>query len=173
MDLEINEIAFREIEELDCIKISDAFAQQNWNKPVSQFLKYWEYQKNGERDIIVAEMEGNILGYLTINWMSDYEPFRLQQIPEVVDFNVFKKYQRLGIGRGLMDEAERRIKAVSQIAGIGFGVYSDYGAAQILYINRGYVPDGRGLVKNSKSIKPGSTITLDDSLVMFLIKKLN
>ncbi len=71
-----------------------------------------------------------------------------------------------------MDEAERRIKNISDYAGIGFGVYKDYGAAQILYINRGYKPDGNGINKESVPIKYGETITIDDSVVFCLLKKL-
>lgn len=68
-----------------------------------------------------------------------------------------KKYQRLGIGTKLMDEAETRIKRILEYAGIGFGVYKDYGAIQILYINRGYKPDGNGLIKfNSIEIWGGN-----------------
>jgi GNAT superfamily N-acetyltransferase len=92
-------------------------------------------------------------------------------IPEVVDFNVLKKYQRLGIGTLIMNEAEARIKKVSKVAGIGVGLMKDYGAAQILYIKRGYIPDGAGIIKNSKSLSYGDKITIDDDVVMFLTKK--
>lgn len=156
----------------DCRKINDAFKQQGWDKPISQFEKYCEYQKSGERDVIVAEYDGEFAGYLTIKWQSDYQPFREKGIPEIVDFNVLKKYQRNGIGTLLMDEAEKRIKNISEYAGIGFGVYKDYGAAQILYINRGYKPDGNGINKNSIPIEYGETITIDDSIVFSLLKKL-
>ena len=125
-----------------------------------------------KRDIIIAELNQEFAGYLTIKWESDYEPFRINKIPEIADFNVLKKHQRLGIGTILMDEAEKRIKRVSDIAGIGFGVYRAYGAAQILYINRGYKPDGNGVVKNSIPLKYGDVITIDDSIVFCLTKKL-
>jgi ribosomal protein S18 acetylase RimI-like enzyme len=156
----------------DCKEISEAFQKQGWNKPVSQYEQYLDFQKMGKRDIIIAELNQEFAGYLTIKWESDYKPFRTNEIPEIVDFNVLKKYQRIGIGTKLMDEAERRIKKVSDIAGIGFGVYKDYGAAQILYINRGYKPDGNGLVKGSNSLKYGDVITIDDSIVFCLTKKL-
>lgn len=162
----------REIRESDCEKISQAFQQQGWGKPVAQFRKYLAYQEKGERDIIIAELNGAFAGFLTINWKSEYKPFQKKGIPEIVDFNVLKKYQRLGIGTSLMDEAEARIKKVSDFAGIGFGVTQDYGAAQILYINRNYKPDGNGLVKNSIHLKHGDVITINDDIVFCLMKKL-
>ncbi|MEL6134455.1 MAG: GNAT family N-acetyltransferase [Bacteroidota bacterium] len=165
-------ISLRAIRSEDCVPISKAFEEQGWNKPVAQYENYVQFQERGERDIILAEYEGEFAGYLTIQWQSDYKPFAEKRIPEIVDFNVLKKYQRRGIGTSLMDEAEARIKKVSAYAGIGFGVYQDYGAAQILYINRGYKPDGRGLVRDSISLKPGEMITIDDSIVFCLTKKL-
>jgi ribosomal protein S18 acetylase RimI-like enzyme len=165
-------ITLREIRETDCRQIHEAFKEQGWNKSVSQYKTYVEFQEKGERDIIIAEWNQVFAGYLTIKWKSDYQPFQMQSIPEIVDFNVLKKYQRRGIGTCLMDEAEKRIKKVSDYAGIGFGVYEDYGAAQILYINRGYKPDGNGLTKDSIPLQYGDVITIDDSIVLCLTKKL-
>jgi hypothetical protein len=45
-----------------------------------------------------------------------------------------------------MDKAEDIIKGRSSIAEIGVGIFSDYGNAQILYVKRGYVPDGMVIV---------------------------
>lgn len=165
-------LVLRKIRRTDCKKISQSFQEQGWDKPISQYEKYRELQEKGERDVIIAEFNQEFAGYLTIKWKSDYTPFRKERIPEIVDFNVLKKYQRLGIGTSLMDEAEKRITKISEYAGIGFGVYKDYGAAQILYINRGYKPDGNGLIKDSIPLKYGEIITVDDSIVFCLTKKL-
>ena len=165
-------IVLRELRKTDCKKISESFYNQGWKKPISLYEQYLDFQKSGKRDIIIAESNQGFAGYLTIKWESDYKPFRMKRIPEIADFNVLKKYQRLGIGTKLMDEAEKRIKKVSDFAGIGFGVYKDYGAAQILYIDRGYIPDGNGLVKDSIPLQYGDVITIDDSIVFCLTKKL-
>lgn len=166
-------LILRKIRQSDCHKMSKSFQLQGWeDKSVGQFEKYLEYQENGIRDVIVAEINGAFAGYLTIKWESDYKPFQQKKIPEIVDFNVLKKYQRNGIGSRLMDEAERRVKKISDYAGIGFGVYKDYGAAQILYINRGYKPDGNGITKDSIPLEYGETVTIDHSIVFCLLKKL-
>jgi len=168
----MNKISIRSLKKEDCRKISDGFVAQGWNKPESQYLQYLEYQNTGERDILIAEYENEIAGYLTIKWVASYPPFLKKQIPEIVDFNVYKKFQRKGIGTVLMDEAESRIKQHSLFAGIGFGITEDYGAAQILYIKRGYIPDGKGLIRNSKSLQYGDEVVIDDDLVICLLKKL-
>jgi len=71
-----------------------------------------------------------------------------------------------------MDEAERRVSERSGDAGIGVGMSPDYGAAQHLYVVRGYVPDGKGLTSNGRPVRSGDEITVDDGLVLYLTKTL-
>ena len=71
-----------------------------------------------------------------------------------------------------MDKAESEIAKVNNISGIGVGMTPDYGAAQRLYILRGYVPDGRGLHQRNHYPTYGEQITVDDDLALFLTKKL-
>jgi GNAT superfamily N-acetyltransferase len=165
-------LSLRKIQTSDCKQISAAFTAQGWHKPISLYQQYLDFQTSGERDIIIAESEGTFVGYLTIAWQSDYLPFREKEIPEIVDFNVLKTYQRRGIGTQLMDEAERRIKTRGDYAGIGFGMYKDYGPAQILYIKRGYIPDGNGVTYNRKPLSYGESLILDDEIALYLMKRL-
>jgi len=163
----------RALQKSDCEKIHLAFVAQGWKKPAAKYYQYLEWQNSGIRDVLLATFAGEFAGYLIINWTSDYQSFKENGIPEIVDFNVLKKFQRRGIGTALMDEAERRIQCVSPTAGIGFGITKDYGAAQILYIKRGYIPDGRGLLLDGESLEYGKQVTISDSLVIFLTKKLD
>jgi len=109
---------------------------------------------------------------LTIAWTSSYPPFAGAGVPEIVDFNVLGRHRRGGIGTELMDEAERRIERRADTAGIGVGLYADYGSAQRLYVKRGYVPDGAGIVVDGAAPRPGSTIVLDDSPALMFTKRL-
>ena len=70
------------------------------------------------------------------------------------------------------DQAETIISARANIAGIGFGLYADYGAAQQMYVRRGYIPDGRGIAYDGKPVPPGQQVTVDDNLVLYLVKRL-
>lgn len=167
-----DKITLRKIKSSDCEDIHMAFHEQGWDKPASLYQTYCTYQESKVRDIIIAEYQNIFAGYLTIQWTSHYLPFKEKGIPEIVDFNVLMKFQRLGIGTCLMNEAENRIKKISDFAGLGFGIISDYGAAQILYIKRGYIPDGKGLVKDFQSVGFGDIITVDHSLALYHIKKL-
>jgi ribosomal protein S18 acetylase RimI-like enzyme len=166
-------LIIRSLRATDCEQMSAAFQQQGGHeKTTALYQEYLQLQGSGERDILYAEWEEAFAGYLTINWKSHYPPFQEEDIPEVVDFNVLRNYQRRGIGRALMDEAERRIHQRSPFAGIGVGMPVDYGAAQILYARRGYVPDGRGLTWNGKHLQLGDEATVDHGLALYLLKRL-
>jgi GNAT superfamily N-acetyltransferase len=162
----------RLLESSDIPEIVDAFQQLGWNKPASQYQHYLMEQSIGLRHVFVAFLEGRFAGYLTICWHSLYEPFRNESIPEIVDFNVLPKFRRQGIGTQLMDVAENAIAKVHPMAGIGVGLDPDYGAAQRLYVLRGYVPDGRGLHYQDHYVKYSEQITVDDELALYLTKEL-
>ena len=165
-------VLIRLLEERDIQEITDAFQEIGWEKPASQYEIYLKEQAQKLRDVYVAFIEEHFAGYLTICWTSTYGPFREESIPKIVDFNVLPKNRRQGIGARLMDKAESEIAKVSSVAGIGVGLDSDYGAAQRLYVKRGYIPDGRGLHYRGHYPVYGEKITVDDSLAIYLTKKL-
>jgi ribosomal protein S18 acetylase RimI-like enzyme len=166
-------IIIREMLLTDPLVMAAAFRAQGWNKPESQYQQYLQEHLSGERTVLLAEVEKQeFSGYLTIVWESEYPPFRQEHIPEIVDFNVLIKYRRQGIGKALMDEAERRIALISPVAGIGVGLTPDYGPAHILYIKRGYIPDGRGLFFNHHHLQWGETCMVNDDLTLNFTKVL-
>lgn len=166
-------IHIRKLNEHDPVVISKAFKEQGWDKPVELYLRYLEEQKSGNRVSIIAEVDHIFAGYVNILWNSYYPSFRDKGIPEINDFNVLIQYQRLGVGSKLMDRAEDIIKERSEIAGIGVGLFSDYGNAQILYAKRGYIPDGKGIFNSHRYIEGGDTVTIDDDVALYLTKKLS
>jgi ribosomal protein S18 acetylase RimI-like enzyme len=167
------EILIRKLKAEDCAAIAEAFRKQNWNKPVEQYQNYLNEQTSGERVVLVAEFENELAGYLTIVRQSKYPPFREANIPEINDFNVLIKFRRKSVGTTLMDAAENLIAEKSETAGIGVGLTKDYGAAQKLYVKRGYVPDGRGIFQREKFLQSGDQITVDDDLTLWLTKRVN
>lgn len=164
-------VTIRALREEDAARIARAFAEQGWNKPVGQYLGYLREQDAGERDVLVAEMDDEFAGYVTIVWDSDYLPFRAAGIPEIVDLNVLLKHRRKRVATALLDEAEARIACRAPVAGIGVGMTADYGAAQILYTQRSYRPDGRGLAVCGVSVGHGDSVIVDDDLALYLTKR--
>ena len=157
----------------DIPEITTAFDELGWNKPVSQYERYWVEQAFKLRTVYVALLDGQFAGYLTICWKSSYQPFREGNIPEITDFNVLPKFRRIGIGTQLMDRAEEEISRVSCTAGIGVGLTPDYGAAQRLYVLRGYVPNGMGLHWKDHHVEYGEEVRVNDDLVLYLSKELS
>jgi GNAT superfamily N-acetyltransferase len=163
-------LTIRNLQSDDIEPIARAFAAIGWNKPAVQYERYLAEQTAGERDVPVALVDGTFAGYVTIVWASAYQPFREAGIPEIVDFNVLPHFRRQKIGTRLLDEAEARIARRSPLAGIGVGMTPDYGAAQRMYVLRGYVPDGCGLLAAGRVLHYGEQVTVDDSLAIMFTK---
>lgn len=165
-------LEIRPLEEGDIGPITTAFRDLGWSKPRSQYECYLAEQREGHRTVLVATLDDDFAGYLTIVWRSNYAPFREGGIPEIVDFNVLPRYRRRGVGTRLMGEAERVVARRSGVAGIGVGMSPDYGAAQRLYVLRGYVPDGHGLAHDGRPVSHGDKVPVDDGLALHLTKEL-
>ena len=158
-------VTIRPLESQDIKELTSLFADIGWERRISLFQQYLEEQDREERVVLVAYSGESFAGYVTIVWKSDYPPFAEKGIPEVKDLNVLSAFRRHGVASALMDEAERRVFERSGIAGIGFGISADYGAAQRMYVLRGYVPDGRGLFGNGQYIRERSTVQVDDCVI--------
>jgi GNAT superfamily N-acetyltransferase len=157
----------------DIAEIVAAFAALGWGgKDRAQYEDYLRQQDVGVRDVLIARAESTFAGYVTINWQPKYPPFRDSSIPEIQDLNVLPQYRRKRIGSRLMEEAERLVAARGPIAGIGVGLHADYGAAQRLYVLRGYVPDARGITSHGSRIGYGDVVSADDDLVLWLTRNL-
>lgn len=59
-------LIIRSLKETDAIELSKGFEEQGWDKPVSQFEKYLNEQKNQERHVFVAAFDHNVAGYVTL-----------------------------------------------------------------------------------------------------------
>jgi GNAT superfamily N-acetyltransferase len=159
------------LQDPDVDALATAFA--SWPKDREVFERYRTEVRAGERDVLVAALDGEVAGYATIRWRSPYPVFVAAGIPEIQDFNVLADRRRRGIGTALMNAAEQAIVSAGyQRAGIGVGLYADYGAAQRLYVKRGYIPDGAGIMVGTRPPRPGTTVRVDDDLVLMFTKAL-
>ena len=160
----------------DIPTIVGAFNFIGWNKPASLFEKYLKETELGERVTWLAFISDKFAGYVTLKWESEYQSFKSQRIPEIMDLNVLPTFRKMGIGSQLLDLAEKEAATKSGTVGIGVGLYvgedGGYGAAQRVYVKRGYVPDGKGITYNYQPTIPGNNYKLDDELVLWFTKKL-
>lgn len=136
--------------------------------------RYFERCLEGdERTVIIAEEAGAAVGYVLINWNPLYPPFRRLGYPEIQDLNVIPSSRKKGIGNELVSWCEEHVKAKgkTEIA-ISVGLYSRYGAAQRLYVRRGYVPDGAGVSYDDVPVIAGEMRAVDDMLTLKMVKNL-
>ena len=152
--------------------IAAGFAAIGWAKPAAQYERYLAEQQADRRRIFVAWVDGAFAGYVTLVWEPDYAPFREQEIPEIQDFNVLPAFRRRGIGSALLDAAEAAAAERGRVVGIGVGLDPDYGPAQRLYVLRGYVPDGRGITWQNRTVAYRDQVLVDDELVLWFTRGL-
>ena len=162
--------SIRKMQESDIKDLSRGFISQGWPGREEILARYFLEQECGEREVLVAEVEGAVAGYITILPCAKQGPFA-EMAPELSDFNVFEPFQNQGIGNLLLEEAEKRVRLISDKVTLGVGLHSGYGPAQRLYIKRGYIPDGTGVWYRNQPLEMNATIQNNDDLVLYLSKK--
>lgn len=161
----------RKMQTSDVKELSQGFINQGWPGREEIMARYFLEQECKEREVLVAEVGGALAGYITILPCAKQGPFA-EIYPELSDFNVFEPFQNQGIGNLLMEEAEKRVKLISDKVTLGVGLHSGYGPAQRLYIKRGYIPDGTGIWYQNP--QPAMNAVCEDigDLVLYLSKDL-
>lgn len=137
---------------------------KRWNR-------YLTEQSQGLRDVLLADTGEAIVAYGSVAWVSQNPGFRRAGIPEIQDLVVAEGCRKAGIATRIIRALEDRARAAGhRQVGIGVGLYRDYGAAQRLYSRLGYVLDGTGVSYKNSSVEPGSQVTVDDDLVIWMMR---
>ncbi|RIX53749.1 GNAT family N-acetyltransferase [Paenibacillus nanensis] len=144
-----------------------------WYRQGDYFFRCLEENTSGKRVSLMAFYEGALAGCCHLLYESNYPYFRDENIPEINDLNVFPAYRRKMIASKLFDELEKIASYTSSYIGLGVGLYQDYGNAQRMYGKRGFVMDGRGITYKNNKVQPGQSVTVDDDLLLYLIKELD
>ena len=115
----------------------------------------------------VAKENNQLVGYVTVG--ISYT----KKIPLIANFYVAEGYRRMGLGTRLLDLAEEYIaKNLGDRVVLWVPILDAFGPAQIMYIKRGYVPDGRGVVTDNTPVKAGDKVTISDEFHWCLEKEL-
>ena len=167
-----------DIRELDADDITDLdiyFGDQSqFKNPRSKWQKYLNHQITGERIIRVIEKDHKVIGLATLKFTSDYPSFKMNKIPEINDLLIAQAFRRQGYGRALITALENSARQMGyKTIGLGVGLYEDYGSAQRLYFNMGYIPDGKGISYRDHQIVPGRKYPVDDDLILWLTKSMD
>ena len=150
----------------------DTYTSYNWHPQMETYENYYKEQQNGERLVFVPEYEGKVVGICTLVLHPSEGPWGGQNIPEIVDLGVFFHIHKIGIGSKLLDVAEAEAAKRSDTVFLAVGCHSGYGAAQRIYVKRGYIPDGSGVWYQNKQLGQYEPCVNDDDLLLFLSKKL-
>lgn len=168
----VEDLMIRSMLKSDIDKLVRGFLEQNWHKPFELFNDYYNQQENNERVVIIAEVNDEVAGYVTLLSSAKDGPFADSKIPEIVDFNVLIKYQKRGIGNKIMDVVETIAKEKCEYVSLSVGLHYGYGSAQRMYVKRGYLPDGTGVWYNGKQLEQYAKCENDDDLTLYFLKSL-
>lgn len=164
-------LVIKPLSEEACGLVAQGFLEMGWSKPQGHFEAYYQQQLAGTRLVLVAYVQNEFAGYLSVLWQSQYPSFAAQGIPEINDLNVLPRFRQKGVASRLLDVAERECLKQAPAVGLGVGLYADYGAAQRLYVRRGYRPDGCGVTYHNRLVRPGASVCVDDELILWFIKQ--
>lgn len=145
-----------------------------WSTPekmTTLWNAYYQEQQEKIRTVAVIEKDGEILGYGSLLRKPESPFFAQKNIPEINAIWIDEDHRRKGLGTALIKWLENLAsqEGYNQI-GIGVGLYRDYGPAQQLYFQLGYIPDGNGITYQGKPTVAGQSYPLDDDLILWLVK---
>lgn len=167
-----NKVVIRDLQQSDARIFTDGEIAQGWDATIDKYEMRLKHQAEGKSVSLVAEYNGKPAGYVNVYPAADEGAFAGQGLPEIVDFGVLEKYRRCGIGNKLMDVAEQIAGQYADRVFLGVGLHSGYGSAQRIYVRRGYIPDGSGVWFEQSVCEPYTDCRNDDSLVLYLSKRL-
>ncbi len=170
---EDGKLTVRDMESADARIFTDELTAQGWHPEISGYTARLKDRAEGKCAALTAVYEGHPAGYVYVYLQAEEGPFKGKGWPIIVDFNVLKKYQRRGIGNRLMDAAEQIAGRYADTVCLGVGLCESYGAAQRIYVKRGYIPDGSGVWYQGRQCVQYETVcTVDDDLILFFSKAL-
>ena len=100
---------------------------QGWPGREEILARYFLEQESGEREVLVAEIDGAVAGYVTILPLLTWSFCR--SLSRIIRFNVFEPFRNQGVGNQLLEEAEKRVKLISDKVTLGVGLHLGYGPA--------------------------------------------
>ncbi len=165
-------LLIRSMEPEDARVIYETYLSYGWHPSLETYENYFSEQTENKRKVFIAVFEGAVCGLCTLVMNPEEGPWAGMGYPEIVDLTVFFHVHNKGIGNKLLDAAEHEASEVSDTVYLAVGLHSGYGAAQRIYVRRGYIPDGSGVWYHGKPLEQYAPCCNDDDLLLFLSKKL-
>ncbi|MBR5445053.1 MAG: GNAT family N-acetyltransferase [Clostridia bacterium] len=169
---EKDNLCIRDLEPADIPQIVAGEIRQGWHATAEKYEMRLRHRTEYHAIALAAVLNGSAVGYINVYPNSPWGAFGGKGLPEIVDFGVLEECRNQGIGSALMDTAEAIAGQYADTVYLGVGMHSGYGSAQRMYVRRGYIPDGTGVWYGESVCEPYSTCANDDSLILYLSKKL-
>lgn len=169
---ESDDLVIRDMEKGDAEIFYATYLSYGWHPSLDTYTGYYKEQQAGKRKVLIAVYQREVAGICTLVLQPEEGPFGNKGIPEIVDLTVFFDRHNLGIGSKLLDIAENEASKLSDTVYLAVGLHSGYGAAQRIYVKRGYIPDGSGVWYKDKQLEQYAPCCNDDELLLFLSKQL-
>ncbi|HEY2810975.1 MAG TPA: GNAT family N-acetyltransferase [Rhabdochlamydiaceae bacterium] len=172
---EIENFLIRSMKDNDIAKIVShySFPWSTPEKTQQMWETYYHEQQKGIRTVAVIEKDHEILGYGSLLRKSQCCYLATANIPEINAIWIDEDYRKQGLGTALIKWIENlAIQGGYSRIGIGVGLYRDYGPAQQLYFQLGYIPEGSGITYKGQPSVAGQSYPLDDELLLWLTKAL-
>jgi len=129
--------------------------------------------RDGDCDQLALRHNGGEVAFVKLNWSPKYKFFALERIPEIQDLYVESDHRGQGYGRALIEYCEGVVaQSGGDRIGIGVGLTASYGAAQRLYVQMGYIPDGFGVTHDRMPVTAGAFKAIDDDMSLMMVKAL-
>ncbi len=175
-NLDGHDVAIREMEKKNINCLIETFCFP-WSSVEATTIKWEQYYKQHQEQIRVVyliEKQRQIIGYASLLRNSSYPDFMNNGIPEINDVWISAEHRGKGFSKKLVLYLEKIAQQENhKQIGIGVGLYKDYGRAQKLYVDLGYVPDGQGATYKYLPVVPGESYPLGDDLIIWLKKDLS
>lgn len=133
------------------------------------FTTLYARQRMKKAAVYVAEFEGKLLGYVVVCFEVTLQG---SVIVHIEDLFVLPLFRKCGVGASLLDFAEGEIERRFDKVHASIGIGAAYGAAQRLFIKRGYLPDGQGARYNGRILQEGAQAINTRSLCLKYCKEL-
>ncbi len=169
----MSHVQITQIKPDDLAQAIKLFAQSVYGGNVDEAQAHLADHAVGGGATLLAQVDGEFAGFVTVRWQSNNPRFRAANIPLIHHLEVFEPFRRQGLASRLLDAAERLIATRAQQAGITVGLFDVYGPAQRLYAKRSYLPDGQGVCQGQRPLKQGEIVTVDHDLILWLTKDLS
>jgi GNAT superfamily N-acetyltransferase len=167
-------IAIEQMRRNDLEALLNADGGAWWQRDRDIWLQRLNAQDNGQMHIALARLDGEVVGYGYLKFLSSYESFASRQVPEIGDLRVAEHLRNHGIATQMIANLESVTQARgAKEIGLAVGLYADYGSAQRLYFRLGYKPDGKGITYENKVVPAGAEVRVDDDLTLWLVKSLS